>query len=76
MNRFQYINKNINEIKTEVKIGLMSISILNHYMIYSRYDHYRKRGNGVSLAVLMTSDDFNLSEMTIYTIKKNMESEL
>lgn len=76
MTRFFYINENIARIKSEVKSGLISTSILRHYAIYSRYDYYRKLGNPVCVSVMLTSENLNINERAIFRIIKNMESEL
>jgi len=76
MTKFQYINTNIDKIKEEVKIGLLPTSIVNYYVIYSRYDYYRKLGNYVGFSVLYTSDNFGVSERTVYNIIKKMEEEI
>jgi len=76
MTRFQYISDNFLTIKKEVKMGLISPTILSHYAIYSRYDYYRKLGNRNSVSILITSDNFKVSENLIYKIIKEMESEI
>jgi len=76
MTRFQYISDNFLTIKKEVKMGLISPTILSHYAIYSRYDYYRKLKNYVGVSVLITSDNFRISEQTVYRIIKEMESEV
>lgn len=76
MNKFQYINTNIDRIKKEVCMGLISTSVLNHYAIYSRYDYYRKLGNYVGVSVLFTSETCNVSERCVFKVVKEMESEI
>jgi hypothetical protein len=76
LTKFQYINENLNQIKQEVKQGLISISVLRQYEIYSRYDYYRKLSHPVGLAVMFTSEDLNVKERWIFIIKKQMESEI
>jgi len=76
MTRFQYINDNLDQIKTEVKMGLISTTVLSHYAIYSRYDYYRKLGNYVGFSVLFTSDSCGVSESLVYKIIKEMEDEV
>jgi hypothetical protein len=72
---FNYISENISAIKKEVKIGLMSYSILNMWEIYGRYDYYKKAGYGVNDSVIYSSDDFKVSPGWVYKIKKQMETE-
>ncbi len=76
MTRFQYINKNIDKIKEEIKLGLISTTILNHFIIYSKYDYYRKLGNYVGFSVLFTSEDLKVDERTVFRVIKNMEEEI
>ena len=73
MTRFQYINDNLDQVKTEVKMGLVSITVLSHYAIYSRYDYYRKLGNYVGFSVLFTADSCRVSESLVYKVIKEME---
>lgn len=75
MNRFEYININIERIKAETKSGLISTSILRHYAIYAKYDLYRKDGNPVSLSVILTSEKLNICQSAIFNIIKKMEEE-
>jgi len=73
MTRFQYINDNLDQVKTEVKMGLVSTTALSHYAIYSRYDYYRKLGNYVGFSVLFTADSCRVSESLVYKVIKEME---
>jgi hypothetical protein len=72
MTRFEYINNNLQTVKEETKMGFIPISILRHYAIYCRYDAYRKQNNNVTTSVFYTSEDFNISEMTVHRIIKSM----
>jgi hypothetical protein len=76
LNRYQYINQNIERIKREVKLGLIPVSILRHYEIYSRYDYYRKTGEKVCCAAMFTSEDLTVNEGWVHKIKKSMEKEI
>jgi len=76
MTKFTYINTNIERIKKEIRMGLISTSTLNHYVIYSRYDYYRKLGNYVGISVLLASDSCHVSEQTVYTVIKEMEKNI
>jgi len=73
MTKFQYINTNIDRIKNEVRMGLISTSTLSHYTIYSRYDYFRKLGNYVCHSVLFAADNCRVSEPTVYRVIKEME---
>lgn len=73
MTRYQYINKNFLTIKKEVKMGLISTTVLAHFAIYSRYDYYRKLGNYVGFSVLFTADSCHVSEPTVYRVIRLME---
>lgn len=79
MTKFEFINNNIltpNGIKDQIKAGIISITVLRHFEIYSRFDYYRKAGNNVSTSIFNVSEDFGVIEGTVYKIKKSMESEL
>lgn len=70
---FEYINTNIDRIKYDTQIGLISTSFLKYWAIYSRYDYYRKSGHRVSEAVAATSANYKVAESWIYEIIKKME---
>ena len=79
MTRFEYINKNIltpKGIKDHIKAGIISITVLRSFEIYSRFDHYKKQGHNVTLSVFYVSEDFNISESWVYKVVTNMESEI
>jgi hypothetical protein len=76
MTRFTYINQHIETIKFEIKIGLISPTVLRHWEIYCRFDYYRKLGETVGMSVIYTGDDLKVDDRRIYKIKKLMESEL
>jgi len=76
MTRFEYVSGNIERIKKEIKLGLVSTSVLSHYAIYSRYEYYRRLGNNVSRAVLFTSDSMCVSERCVFNIIKSMEENI
>jgi hypothetical protein len=75
MTKFEYINQNIETIKKEIKIGLISPTLLRHWEIYCKFDYYR-RTNSVCMSVFYTSEDLNVEERRIYTIKKLMETQI
>lgn len=74
MTLYEYINTNFDRIRYETKIGLIPISILSHWEIYSRFDAFRKRGLPVSDAVMFTEMEMKVSDSTVYKVKKQMES--
>jgi len=76
MIRFQYINENIINIKKDIRAGILPSSLLRYYAIYSRLDYYKKLSNSITKAVFLTSEDFKVSERTIFRIIKNMEEEI
>jgi hypothetical protein len=75
LNRYQYINQNIERIKREVRFGERPVSVLRHFEIYSRYDYYRKTGEKICDAVLFTGEDLTVNESWINKIRKSMEQE-
>jgi len=76
MTKFQYINTNIDRIKNEYHMGLIRISTLDHYVIYSRYDYYRRINDYNGVSVLLTADNCKVCEMTVYRIIKEMEEDV
>ena len=76
MTKFQYISENFLTIKKEVKMGLISPTVLAHYAIYSRYDYYRKLGNYYKRSILYIVDDFRINKRTVYRIIKEMEEDI
>lgn len=76
MTMFCYINQNLETIKKEIKIGLISCTVLKHVSVYSRYDYYRKLGNNVSKSVMFAGLDFGVAESWVYCVIKKMEKEI
>jgi hypothetical protein len=76
MTKFSYINNNIERIKKEVKMGLISTSTLSHYVIYSRYDYFRRLNNYNGISILLTADSCKICESLVYRVIKEMESEI
>jgi hypothetical protein len=76
MTKFNYINNNLDRIKQEVKMGLISTSTLNHYAIYSRYDYFRRLNNYNGVSILLTADSCKVDDSTVYRVIKEMESKI
>jgi hypothetical protein len=76
MTLFSYINENIDHVKTDTRLGLISCSLLNHYSIYSRFDYYKKLGHSIRDAASCAAIDFNVTDNTVFIIKKKMEAEV
>ena len=58
-----------------VKSGLMSPSVLNYYNIYLEVDKYKRTTNmRMTDIVSLVSENFGLSESTVYDICKKMKS--
>ena len=79
MNRFAYINKNIltpDGIKEQIRLGILPSSVIRHFEIYSKFDYYKKQGHNISTSVFFVSEDFNITDGTVYKIKKSMETEI
>ncbi len=76
MTRFSYINQNLDRIKNEIKLGLISPCTLKHYGIYARYDYYRKINNSVTISAIFAAEDFKVNDRWVYKIIKNMETEI
>ena len=41
MTLFAYISTNIDRVKHDVKIGLITCTVIKHWQIYSRYEYYK-----------------------------------
>jgi hypothetical protein len=76
LTKYEYINRNIDHIKLDVKLGIVSYTVIRHWEIYCRFDYYRKLNNPISDAAINAGDDFKISETQIFRIKKDMESEI
>ena len=76
MTLFAYIDKNIDRIKYDVRIGIVPCCLIKHYQIYSRYYYYRLSGKSVSLSVFYVSEDFETSERWVFELIRKMESEI
>jgi hypothetical protein len=76
MTYFCYINDNIDRVKHDIKIGLISCSILKHYQIYSRYDYYKKLNNSTCSSIIYVCNDFQIEQRWAYKIIKKMEAEI
>jgi hypothetical protein len=76
MTRIELINKDIDNVKLYIQAGMFSCAILRHLEIYCRYELYKKMGKSLSESILNAADDFQISEVTMYAIKKQMESEI
>ena len=76
MTKYEFINQNIVVIKEEIYRGMLPVCIVNHLIIYCRYDHYRKRGYSAGESTFFTAEDNNISEMSVYRIRKSMEAEI
>jgi hypothetical protein len=75
MTKFNYINDNLQRIKYEVTKGIIPVTVLSHYSIYSRYDYYRKLGNYVGISVQNVAEDYKVSCILVYKIIREMEAE-
>lgn len=76
MKLYTYINQNIDRLKSDIRLGIMSPVILRHWEIYSRYDYYKRTGEGTRQAAMSTSIDMKVGERMIFHIIKKMEQEV
>lgn len=76
MKIIEYIDNDIDRIKTDVRIGLIPCGILRHYQIYRCYLSYRNVGFDSYGAISKTSLDMNVSDQWVYSIIKRMEKEI
>lgn len=76
MTMFAYISHNIDRVKYDIKIGLISCTVLKHWQIYSRYEYYRRLKLPSEDAVMGCCSDFAVERSWVYKIIKRMESEI
>ena len=76
MTLFTYISHNIDRIKFDMRIGIVSCALMKHWQIYSRYDYYKRLGNMTQNSVIGCMNDFQVDESTVYRIIKKMEAEI
>lgn len=76
MTLFKYVSENFERIKFDIKIGLVSCTVLKHVQVYSKYDYYRRLGHPVGLSVMFVSEDLGVTEGWVYSIIKKMETEV
>jgi hypothetical protein len=75
MTLFQYYNDTLDIKKREMRNGEFSISRMTRYIIYCRYDMYRKQGFKVTMSVDSVCEDFNITRDCMFKIVRIMESE-
>lgn len=76
MTLFAYISTNIDRVKHDVKIGLITCTVIKHWQIYSRYEYYKRLGNSTCNAVIYCCNDFDVEQRWVYSIIKRMETEI
>jgi hypothetical protein len=76
MTLFTYISQNIDRIKVEVKFGIISCTLIKHWLVYSRYEYYRRLKNCKTDAIIYVCNDYQVEERSVYYIIKKMESEI
>ena len=76
MTLFQYINTNIDRIRHDIKIGIITCTLMKHWQIYSRYEYYRRAGHSKTNSVIFVTNDFAVEQRAVYYIIKRMEAEI
>ena len=76
MNKFNYININIERIKKDIELKIIPAFVIKNYAIYSRYLYYRKQNYNKTTAALFAGDDFKVSDKWVFRIIKLMETEI
>ena len=74
MTLFTYISQNLERVKFDVRIGLITCGTLKHFQIYSRYDYYKRLGNSTCDAFVGVCNDFQVEQRWVYKIIKKMEA--
>lgn len=75
MKVFEYVNANIDRVRSEVKGGVNSWTLIWHWEIYARYDTYRKQGETTMIAVIRICDEFKIKTRMVFHIIRKMEAE-
>jgi len=76
MDRFGYINTNIERIKKEIELEIVPAFVIKNFAIYSRYVYYRKQGYNKTTSALYAGDDYKISDKQVFRIIKLMEKEV
>lgn len=76
MNKFNYININIERIKKDIELEIVPAFVIKNYAIYSRYLYYRKQGYNKTTSALYAGDDFKVSDKWVFRIIKLMETKI
>lgn len=74
MTNFDYIVNNMDCVKELIMRGMISTCVLSHFRIYSQFQNYIKMGHPVGRSATITSYKNNISEQTMFNIKKEMEA--
>lgn len=76
MTKFEYITKNIENIKQGIEIEIIPAFVIKNYAIYSRYLYYRKQNYNKTTSAIYAGDDFKISDKQVFRIIKLMETEI
>jgi len=76
MTRFEYINENFERIKKDIANRITSAYIIKHFAIYGRYQIYRKQGYNKTTAALYAGDDYKVTDIAVFKIINQMETEI
>jgi hypothetical protein len=76
MNKFEYINKNLEFIRNQIKAGLVSTFALSHLEVYKIYTNYLNKGFKKGESTKLTAKDLKVSMHFIQRVRKDMESEV
>jgi hypothetical protein len=70
----QSINENKEIFQSWLKGGIIPCSANWYWLIWARYDAFKKMGKSETIARSCTCEEFKVSEMTISRAIKKMES--
>ena len=76
MTLFEYITRNIDTVKTLVKVGAVPCSMIRYLSIYTRYNYWTKQGHYRSHAVAFTAEEMKITERSVYNVIERMEGEV
>jgi hypothetical protein len=76
MTLFTYINQNIDRLKFDMRIGLISCTIMKYWQAYSRYEYLKRLNNPTADIIVYICNDFQVNRDWVYKMIKKMESEV
>jgi hypothetical protein len=76
MNKFEYINKNLEHIRICINFGISYTSVLSHFEAYKNYINFLNKGFKKAEATKLAAEELKVSMHFIQRIRKEMETEV